>query len=153
MDKTIAIVNQKGGVGKTTTSINLAASFSNMGRQVLLIDLDPQGNATVGSGVDKEILTCSTYHVLIGSIEASHAVVKTVAGYDLLPTNSELTAAEVSLMQEQHREQRLKRLLEPMAQYYDYLLIDCPPALNILTVNALVAADSVLIPIQCEYFA
>lgn len=153
MGKIIAIVNQKGGVGKTTTSISLAAAFAMMNRKVMLIDLDPQGNATVGSGVDKSELTSSVTHVLLNEADITRAIHKTAARYDLLPTNHDLIVAEVQLLQAAQRESRLKHALEKIIPDYDYVLIDCPPSLNILTVNALVASDSVLIPIQCEYFA
>lgn len=153
MAKTIAIVNQKGGVGKTTTSINLAASFAMMKRSVLLIDLDPQGNATVGSGIDRADCSSTTNEVLLEQIEIMEAIVKTEGKYDLLPTNHELIEAEVQLMQMVQRESRLKNILKKIQAQYDYIMIDCPPSLNILTVNSLVAADSVLIPVQCEYYA
>lgn len=153
MARIIAIANQKGGVGKTTTSINLAASFAAMKRRVMLIDLDPQGNATVGSGVYKDQIKHTLDHVLCQHVSINDAIIRTTAGVDLLPSNQELIVAEMELLQAEHREQRLKSLLAPILANYDYILIDCPPSLSILTVNALVAADSVLIPIQCEYFA
>lgn len=153
MGKIIAIANQKGGVGKTTTSINLAASFAAMKRNVMLIDLDPQGNATVGSGVSKSQITYSSNHVLCNEVGLSKALIKTAGGFDLLATNQELIVAEMQLLQLPQREQRLKTILNEVIDNYDYILIDCPPSLSVLTVNALVAAHSVLIPIQCEYFA
>ncbi len=153
MGKTIAIVNQKGGVAKTTTSINLAAAFAMMKRTVLLIDLDPQGNATVGSGINKKDFVSSIQHVLVDETEITSAILKTAGNYDIIPTNHELIVAEMQLLQMTQRESRLKQALSHVIHSYDYILIDCPPSLNILTVNALTAADSVLIPIQCEYFA
>ena len=153
MAKIIAVVNQKGGVGKTTTSINLSAALVQMRRKVMLIDLDPQGNASVGSGVDKSQFKGQTHDVLLQKIEISEALVKTAGGYDLLPTTHELIVAEVQLMQATQREYRLKEVLTSVTDQYDYIFIDCPPSLNILTVNALVAAHSVLIPVQCEYYA
>lgn len=151
--KVFAIANQKGGVGKTTTSINLAASLAKTRRRVLLVDVDPQGNATMGSGVNKEELQASTYSVLIGGDAVEAAVVTVESGYDLVPANASLSGAEVELIDLDQRERRLRVALAPVREQYDYVLIDCPPALNLLTVNALVAATSVLIPMQCEYYA
>ena len=153
MGKTLAIANQKGGVGKTTTSINLAASLVKTRRRVLLVDIDPQGNATMGSGVAKEEARASTYEVLIGIEPIENARVATEGGYDIVPANSRLSGAEVELVELDRREQRLRTALEFAHKEYDYVLIDCPPALNLLTVNALVAAQAVLIPMQCEYYA
>lgn len=153
MGKVIAVANQKGGVGKTTTTINLAASFAAMKRKVLLIDLDPQGNATVGSGVNKDDIKHLSQEVLCNEIDIKDALVQTESGFDVLPTNQELIVAEMQMLQATQREQRLKTILAPILADYDYILIDCPPSLSILTLNALVASDSVLIPIQCEYYA
>lgn len=153
MGKVIAIANQKGGVGKTTTSINLAASFAAMKRRVLLIDLDPQGNATVGSGVHKTQIKLTSNHVLCNEVAIKEALIETAGGYDLLATIQDLIVAEMQLLQAPHREQRLKTILDSVIAEYDYILIDCPPSLSVLTVNALVAANSVLVPIQCEYYA
>ena len=154
MGEIIAITNQKGGVGKTTTCVNLASSLAAVNRRVLIIDMDPQGNATTGCGVEKGTLETTTCDVLLGDAVAKDAILTVEQGdFSILPGNSDLTVAEVRLLQEIGREMRLRQALEPVRGLYDYILIDCPPTINMLTVNALTAADSALIPIQCEYYA
>jgi chromosome partitioning protein len=154
MTVVLAIANQKGGVGKTTTAVNLAASLAQMNRRVLLIDLDPQGNATMGSGIDKHDLETSVYDVLVGEATAIEAVVDAeAAGFDLIGANADLTGAELELTAMERREHRLRNALISIRVRYDFIILDCPPALGLLTVNGLVAADSVIIPMQCEYYA
>jgi chromosome partitioning protein len=154
MSKILVVANQKGGVGKTTTAVNLSASLAATKRKVLMVDLDPQGNATMGSGVDKHELEQSLYEVLTAKCDISEAIVSAEeAGYDVLPTNANLTAAEVELMDMPQRETRLRSALEQVSANYDYIIIDCPPSLSMLTINAMVAAQGVLIPMQCEYYA
>lgn len=152
--KILAITNQKGGVGKTTTCVNLAASLAHQGKKVLLIDLDPQGNASTGSGIDKAHLKYSIYHVLINDKTLQDVIVRSEqGGFDVAPSNRELAGAEVELVNEMARETRLKQAIAKLGDVYDYILLDCPPALNLVTVNALTAAHSVMIPMQCEYYA
>ncbi len=154
MPRIFCIANQKGGVGKTTTTVNLAAGLAQIGQRALVIDLDPQGNATMGSGVDKRALTLSIYDVLLESASIAEARQRSPqGGYDVLGANRELAGAEVELVSQPHREQRLKRALDVVAADYDFVLIDCPPSLSLLTLNGLCCAHGVIVPMQCEYFA
>jgi chromosome partitioning protein len=154
MAKIFCIANQKGGVGKTTTTVNLAAGLAKVGQRVLLVDLDPQGNATMGSGIDKRAVELSVYDVLLESASIAEAVIKAEqCGYDVLSANRELAGAEVELVQLEHRDQRLKNALAVCNADYDFVLIDCPPSLSMLTLNGLCSAHGVIVPMQCEYFA
>ena len=154
MAKIFCVANQKGGVGKTTTTVNLAAGLAKIGQRVLMIDLDPQGNATMGSGVDKRKLELTVYDVLLESASVAEARVRTdKCGYDVLGANRELAGAEVELVDVERRELRLKQALAPVLEAYDFILIDCPPSLSMLTLNGLCSAHGVVVPMQCEYFA
>lgn len=153
MAKVISVTNQKGGVGKTTTSINLSASLVKKDKRILLIDMDPQGNASVGCGVNVDEVENTIYDLLLGDTTVTDAVVKTECGVDVLTANGDLAGAQVELLNEIGRELKLQKALVPILDDYDYIFIDCPPALNVLTINALVASNSVMIPMQCEYFA
>lgn len=154
MTKIFCVANQKGGVGKTTTAVNLAAGLAKLSQRVLLVDLDPQGNATMGAGINKATLATSIYEVLLGISDVSAARVRSeTGGFDVLPANRELAGAEVEMVELEQRETRLKLALEPVTADYDFILIDCPPALSMLTLNGLCAAHGVIIPMQCEYYA
>ena len=154
MAKIFCVANQKGGVGKTTTTVNLAAGLAQLGQRVLMVDLDPQGNATMGSGVDKRSMALSVYDVLLESASVAQALVRSEAcGYDVLGANRELAGAEVELVGLERRDQRLKTALAAVAEQYDFVLVDCPPSLSLLTLNGLCAAHGVIVPMQCEYFA
>jgi chromosome partitioning protein len=154
MAKIFCVANQKGGVGKTTTTVNLAAGLAKLNQRVLLVDLDPQGNATMGAGINKANLQASTYEVLLGSADVATARLRSEAGgFDVLPANRELAGAEVEMVQLENRERRLRDALALAAKDYDFMLIDCPPALSMLTLNGLCAAHGVIIPMQCEYYA
>ncbi len=154
MARIFAVANQKGGVGKTTSTVNLAAALALLEQRVLLVDLDPQGNATMGSGIDKRAVPYTVYQVLIGHQDVATARVRSdVAGYDLLASNRELAGAEIDLVELENREKRLKDALAAVQDEYDFILIDCPPSLSMLTLNGLCAANGVIIPMQCEYYA
>jgi chromosome partitioning protein len=154
MAKIFCVANQKGGVGKTTTTVNLAAGLAKVGQRVLMVDLDPQGNATMGSGVDKRKLQLTVYDVLLESASVSEARVRSEkCGYDILGANRDLAGAEVELVDLEHRDQRLKQALAAITPDYDFILIDCPPSLSMLTLNGLCSAHGVIVPMQCEYFA
>jgi len=153
MAKTIAIANQKGGVGKTTTAVNLSASLANLGQKILLIDVDPQANATSGVGIDKTHSRRTTYHALVLNHPLEDLKIRNDFGFEVVPSDRNLAGAEVELISMPNRELLLKAAIEPIQAQYDFILLDCPPALNLLTINALAAADSLLVPVQCEYYA
>lgn len=154
MGKAVAIVNQKGGVGKTTTAVNLAAAVGHFGYKVLLVDVDPQGNATSGLGINKREVTTSTYDMIVAGVKAEEILIHTpFKGLDLLPSNMNLAGAELELVDMQGRDGKIKNALAPLKDHYDLIVVDCPPSLGLITVNVLCAVDSVIVPIQCEYYA
>lgn len=154
MTRIFAVANQKGGVGKTTTSINLAASLATYDKRILMVDMDPQGNATMGCGINKSALNITVLDVLTGEVNTEQALQRSDSGnFDVLPANGDLTAAEVGLLKVKNKESRLRQALARVKNDYDYIIIDCPPTLNMLTVNALVSCDGVIVPMQCEYYA
>lgn len=153
MANVLAITNQKGGVGKTTTAINMAASLVRMRQKVLLVDIDPQGNASAGCGIDRDHQHATSYEVLLHSVPVHEAIVHSPSNFDVIASNRELSGALIELVDEEHREFRMREAIQSIRDEYDYILIDCPPSLDLLTVNALVASDAVVIPMQCEYFA
>ncbi|MBO4733235.1 MAG: ParA family protein [Clostridia bacterium] len=154
MGKIISVVNQKGGVGKTTSAVNLSAGIGMLGKKVLLVDIDPQGNTTSGYGINKNKLEKTSYQLLIGEAKAGETIIHTAfQNVDIIPSSIDLAAAEVDLIAIEHREARLKMALAPVREQYDYIFVDCPPSLGLITINALVASDTVFVPIQCEYFA
>lgn len=154
MGKAIAIFNQKGGVGKTTTNVNLSASLARLGKRVLVIDNDPQGNSTSGLGLSKDTLEYNLYDALIDDIDVEKCIIPTpFKGLDIIPSNVQLAGAEIEMIEIDNREQRLKRIINAVRDKYDYIFVDCPPSLGLLTINSLVAVDGVIIPIQCEYYA
>ena len=154
MGKIVAIFNQKGGVGKTTTAVNLTAALGLLGKKTLIVDVDPQGNTTSGFGIDKQKSTISSYEVLVGTAQVESAIVKTeYKNVSIMPAKSDLAGAEIELTEIERRESRLKTALLPLREQYDYIFIDCPPSLGLISINALNAADTVLVPIQCEFFA
>lgn len=152
--RAIALANQKGGVGKSTTAVNLSAAIASLGKKVLLVDVDPQGNATSGVGIEKEKIECSLYDVILGDVEIERAILKNVyVNLDIIPANIDLAGAEIEMVNAVSRETRLRRALDSLMGKYDYIFMDCPPSLGLLTINALTAAHAVIIPIQCEYYA